>query len=160
MWLFPFPALVFPKNREIPGNSREVIFGNSQIGTTLPISPNRLIAPSNKFHCQAVRMSYSNSNAVLRSIAAKNSQRSVFHWIRSRSSGYYGRRLRYIVCISATIISFNNWEIRIRVRYSSADDQCVQLRTWVPQTLFAADKKYGSAIQSLLVIACLTSQHI
>ena len=35
MCLFPFPALVFPKNREIPGNSREIIFGNSQTGTTL-----------------------------------------------------------------------------------------------------------------------------
>ena len=35
MCFFPFPALVFPKNREIPGNSREVIFGNSQTGTTL-----------------------------------------------------------------------------------------------------------------------------
>ena len=38
MCFFPFPALVFPKNREIPGNSREVIFGNSQTGTTLKIS--------------------------------------------------------------------------------------------------------------------------
>ena len=37
MCFFPFPALVFPKNREIPGNSREVIFGNSQTGTTLVI---------------------------------------------------------------------------------------------------------------------------
>ena len=37
MCFFPFPALVFPKNREIPGNSREVIFGNSQTGTTLLI---------------------------------------------------------------------------------------------------------------------------
>ena len=36
--LFPFPAIVFPKNREIPGNSREVIFGNSQTGTTLTVS--------------------------------------------------------------------------------------------------------------------------
>ena len=33
-----FPALVFPKNREIPGNSREVIFGNSQTSTTLHTS--------------------------------------------------------------------------------------------------------------------------
>ena len=39
MWLFPFPSLVFPKNREIPGNSREVIFENSQTGTTIAIPP-------------------------------------------------------------------------------------------------------------------------
>ena len=38
MCFFPFPALVFPKNREIPGNSREVIFGNSLTGTTLVIA--------------------------------------------------------------------------------------------------------------------------
>ena len=38
MCFFPFPALVFPKNREIPGNSREVIFENSQTGTTLQIN--------------------------------------------------------------------------------------------------------------------------
>ena len=50
MCFFPFPALVFPKNREISGNSREVIFGNSQTGTTLHIG--KLIAFNYaKFFC-------------------------------------------------------------------------------------------------------------